>query len=142
MTSVLGVMVPSARAANAVANLNVSRVSAESYRRMRVFSSRSYVSMDFLTNNVKIYSRNKNQSFKKKSVDAVRIDALKEQDCHFLECITNHIPPLVSGMDGVRTLHYTQVIQKKIHERAFMKSLEPARKIFHGDNVILEGRLD
>lgn len=109
-----------------VADLNASRVSFRPERKMRIFSTSHYASIDFMANHANIYSRGKNGAIEHIKTEVSEIDALLEQARDFFENIRFARPPKISGEDGLRALHYTHLIQDRIEERAKRKELPQA----------------
>ncbi len=101
----------------AVMNLNVSRVSTEPVRKMRVFSTEAYASFDFRLNTATLVRRGPGNSVQSTQQTAPGIDALLEQAKDFIACIREGRRPLVAGEDGLRALKYAQVVVEKIRER-------------------------
>lgn len=93
-----------------VANVTASRVSAKMERKMRIFQSNAYVSVDFQNRELTRHRRGKKEMFPgvpeietEKSVfdDG---DALMAEIKHFVQCIRTGREPLVSGSAGRRAL--------------------------------------
>jgi predicted dehydrogenase len=101
----------------AVMNLNVSRVSAEPVRKMRVFSADAYASFDFRTNAATIVHRHSPKTPVVRKHDVPGFDPLLEQAKDFIVCIREGRRPLVAGEDGLRALKFAQVVVDKIRER-------------------------
>src|SRR5690606_29295164 len=85
----------------AVMNLNVSRVSTEVVRKLRIFSSGAYASFDFRENKASIY-RMTDHGIVSNVREVSAIDPLRDQLKDFLRCVREGARPLVSGEDGVR----------------------------------------
>jgi predicted dehydrogenase len=93
-----------------VANVTASRVSMKVERKMRMFRPQSYVSVDFQnrtlvchrTGNGEMYPGIPEILTEQKQFE--NNDALREEICHFLECIGDGKQPLVSGEAGKRAL--------------------------------------
>ncbi len=103
-------------AGGAVMNLNVSRVSAEPVRKLRVFFKDAYASFDFSENTAAVYRR-VGTGVERTQHEAVGVDPLREQARDFLHCVTTGRRPLVAGEDGVRALKFAQIVVDKIRER-------------------------
>jgi predicted dehydrogenase len=101
----------------AVMNLNVSRVSKEPVRKMRVFSAQTYASFDFHQNTATLSRRGDAKSIEQTQSSVPGIDALLEQAKDFIACVREGRRPLVAGEDGLRALKYAQVVVEKIRER-------------------------
>jgi len=93
-----------------VANVTASRISLKSERKMRIFQSDSYISVDFQNKTLAVFRKGSgemfpgvpNVSMEEKSFE--QGDALKAEIASFLECIRTGRPPVVSGSDGKRAL--------------------------------------
>ena len=109
----------------AVANLSVSRVSSVQLRKFRVFSTDSYVSMDFVNNNVKLYQRSSTGKIHQHEEAAVQVDPLMIQAEAFIHSIRTGEPPIVTGRDGLRALKCAKEIQKSISQRSHQGSEVP-----------------
>ncbi len=106
----------------AAVNLNVSRVSLDPVRKLRVFFDDLYASLDFIDNSVKVYSRTADRSIQLVRRDRVVLDPLAEQIADFVECIKVGRKPVVTAQDGIRALRFAKTIVQKIHERPSRRS--------------------
>ncbi|BDV42539.1 UDP-N-acetylglucosamine 3-dehydrogenase [Geotalea uraniireducens] len=103
-----------------VANVTASRISMKSERRMRIFQSDSYITVDF--QNKKLAQFRKGTGEMLPGVPNVIVDeqnfepgdALKAEIASFLECIRTGATPVVSGRDGKRALETALLINKKL----------------------------
>src|SRR5207245_7654021 len=84
----------------AVANLTASRVSQERVRKIRFFSSESYISVDTKEQEVKGY-RLANRSIQPIEVTVAKKEPLRAELEAFLRCVGDRSRPLVDGADGV-----------------------------------------
>jgi predicted dehydrogenase len=84
----------------AVANLTASRVSQERVRKIRFFSSESYISVDTKEQEVKGY-RLENRSIQPIDVTVEKQEPLRAELEAFLRCVRDRSRPLVDGADGV-----------------------------------------
>lgn len=103
-------------AGGAVMNLNVSRVSAEPVRKLRVFFKDAYASFDFSENTAAVFRR-VGINVERTQHEATGVDPLREQARDFLHCVRTGRRPLVAGEDGVRALKFAQIVVDKIRER-------------------------
>jgi len=93
-----------------VANVTASRVSNKSDRKMRIFQSDAYLSVDFQNRELAIYKKGKGEMYPgvpnidihKENFD--KSDALKEEIKDFLHCIESKSKPKVTGQDAKRAL--------------------------------------
>lgn len=80
----------------AVANITSSRVSRDRMRKLRIFARNRYISVDYLEQGLTV-CRKKNDDI---DVEQIRVDKeepLKLEIEHFLSCILQESPPIVSG---------------------------------------------
>ena len=119
-----------------VANLTASRISQGSMRKMRIFQTSQYTTIDFLQKSVETYNlRNKipdNKNYKsvfpivgqeKKYIiyDCPKIsdyNALREELNHFSDAVNKGIKPEVDGHSGIAALKVALEIQKIIDKDA------------------------
>jgi predicted dehydrogenase len=83
----------------AVANLTASRVSQDRVRKIRFFSSESYVSVDTKEQEVKGY-RLVGRSIEPLEISVQKKEPLRAELEAFIACVRSRKPPLVSGEDG------------------------------------------
>ncbi|MBT4760347.1 MAG: Gfo/Idh/MocA family oxidoreductase [Bdellovibrionaceae bacterium] len=104
----------------AVANITASRVSQTAQRKFRVFQEDQYLSIDFGSGQVQLYTKEgelKDESklpIKKEEWNLEKSDALLAETEAFLDAIINDKPCLVSGEDGVRALQLAEQIIQQI----------------------------
>lgn len=107
-----------------VANVTASRVSREAVRKIRIFQSDAYISIDYQSRRISIFRKDgggvpvpglPNVSMEEKSF--AQSDALMAEIRAFVEAVKNGSPPVVSGEDGKRALELALRINKKLwHE--------------------------
>jgi predicted dehydrogenase len=103
-----------------IADLSASRISLEQYRKIRIFQSDAYVSIDYARKDLKIY-RKKTPIVKSFSdIEIVRPSLKNEEPLrlelqHFLECIEHGKKPLVSGEHGRDALELGLEILEQLH---------------------------
>jgi predicted dehydrogenase len=99
-----------------VANITASRISLKSERKMRIFQSDAYLSVDFQNRIFSYHRKGTDEMYP--GVPAIESqeteyqdgDALKAEIEHFIHCIRHNGKPLVAGEDGLRALQVaTQV---------------------------------
>jgi predicted dehydrogenase len=101
-----------------ILNLTASRVSVEPLRKIRLFQSDAYISIDLLQNNVVVARRvgepggEKPPEIRGERLELDSGDALLAQDAAFADSIATRRPPVVSGEDGYRALD----LALRIHE--------------------------
>ena len=100
----------------AVANVTSSRISMKKMRKMRLFQSDAYISMDFL--------EKKSQIISLTSLDSaiempgfLHHNALKEELRSFAEAIFYKKQPIVTVNDGVKALQLAHKIIENLHSR-------------------------
>jgi predicted dehydrogenase len=102
-----------------VANVSASRISLEKFRKIRIFQSQSYLSLDYAKPSLKIYRKKTEviKSLKDISVKfpkLAKLEPLKEEIKHFIGCIREKREPLVSGEHGRDALEVCLEILNKI----------------------------
>lgn len=96
-----------------VANVTASRVSTKTERRMRVFESDTYISMDFVQKSVDI-RRRRAGTIETEIMRHADGDALRTQIESFLDAVRRGAPPLVGGNDGKRALETALAIAAQL----------------------------
>ena len=99
----------------AVANLTASRVSQERVRKVRFFSSESYVSVDTKEQEVKGYR------LAGRAIDPIDVTVQKKEPLRaeleaFLQCVRDRTRPLVSGEDGLAAVALAKRVAAAIDE--------------------------
>lgn len=122
-----------------VANLTASRVALKTMRKIRIFSSDSYISMDFGKNYGLIAKKSPEFSFENVNVDEVRglsigelkemmlddfftvremeideVEPLKAELESFVDCVRNGRTPVVSAADGIRSMETAEMILEAV----------------------------
>jgi predicted dehydrogenase len=92
-----------------VADLTVSRVTPELQRKVRIFQSDAYLSLDYLTQTLEIYRRRMDPESHRPIIDREVLspekhDALTVELESFLNAIRNGRRPVVTGEDGLEAL--------------------------------------
>jgi predicted dehydrogenase len=107
-------------ASGLIANLTASRVSAEKVRKFRVFSPRTYISVDFARREAQVYRLTDGETgpeIKVEQTAAPDEEPLQRQLAAFVECARSRATPVVSGADGLRALRLAHVILDRIAEQ-------------------------
>ncbi len=99
---------------NAVCNLTASRVTPDVQRRIRIFQDDAYISLDYVSQEAQIYTKDATGIHHKK-IDITKADSLKEELSDFIECVRSNKRPLVSGEEGREALAVALEISKQIH---------------------------
>jgi predicted dehydrogenase len=103
-----------------ILNLTASRVSLDRLRKVRVFQSDAYISIDFGANEITVVRREgRPEAGEMPRIRAEKIaldpaDALLAQDRAFAESVRMRTPPLVTGDDGYRALDLALRIEESI----------------------------
>jgi predicted dehydrogenase len=100
-------------ASGCVANVTASRVSNKTERKMRIFESDSYVSIDFQAKSVSI-RRRRGGAIESEELRSDDNDALRAQIASFLNAVRTGTPPVVSGEDGKRALEAALAISARL----------------------------
>lgn len=96
-----------------VCNLTSSRVSEEPVRKIRIFFENTYISLDYKNERAFVY-RKSGQRILKKPLPIEREPSLWKELAYFLECITKHKKPAVSGEVARQALDVALKIKEKI----------------------------
>jgi len=99
---------------HAVCNLTASRVTPDIQRRIRIFQDNAYISLDYVTQEAQIYTRD-NGDIHHKKINIKKADSLKEELFDFIECVRSKKRPLVSGEEGREALAVALEISEQIH---------------------------
>lgn len=103
-----------------VANVTASRISLKSERKMRIFQSDSYISVDFQNKKLAVFRKGTGEMFPgvpKVDMEETSFeqgDALKAEIASFLDCVRTGAQPVVSGQDGKRALETALKISNKL----------------------------
>jgi predicted dehydrogenase len=103
-----------------VANVTASRISLKSERRMRIFQSDAYITLDFQNKKIAVFRKGDGEMFP--GVPNVTIDqrelgqgdVLMAEIESFLEAVAGNGLPVVSGEDGRRALETALLINRKL----------------------------
>jgi predicted dehydrogenase len=104
-----------------IANLTASRVSAEKVRKFRVFSPRTYISVDFAKREAQVYRLRDGSAgpeIQAEHTSAPDEEPLQRQLAGFIECSRSRATPAVTGADGLRALRLAHTILARIAEQA------------------------
>ncbi len=100
-----------------VVNLTSSRISQKNERKIRIFEKEKYFSVDFMTSNIKKYSKNKNiknKLFNMTEYNYTKSDALKDEINNFIKSCLKQEKPLVDGAQGMEAVKIASIISKKL----------------------------
>ncbi|MCM8760856.1 MAG: Gfo/Idh/MocA family oxidoreductase [Candidatus Omnitrophica bacterium] len=96
-----------------IADITASRVTKDVVRKMRIFQEDSYLSLDYVSQDVSIFNKIDDKIIQKK-IRIKKQKPLKKELKSFIECVKSGKRPLVSGIEGRRALQVALEIVKKI----------------------------
>ncbi|MBI4025163.1 MAG: Gfo/Idh/MocA family oxidoreductase [Verrucomicrobia bacterium] len=102
-----------------VANITTSRISPEKLRKIRVFSSDSYISLDYQNQEGLVYWK-EGGVIKRDTVPVVKDEPLKVELASFVESVRRRSEPKVSGADAKRALDMAVAIIEQIRHQTPM----------------------
>ena len=79
-----------------VANLTASRISDEAMRKIRIFLRNAYISLDYRAQQAFIYKKEA-AGINKVAMPIEKEQPLKKELASFIDCVSNHKEPVVSG---------------------------------------------
>ncbi len=98
-----------------VCDLTASRVTPDVNRKIRIFQDDAYISLDYVTQEALIYTK-ENGGIHHKKIDITKSDSLREELSDFVDCIRTKKRPLVSGEDGREALALALRITQQIKD--------------------------
>lgn len=115
----------------AVANVTASRVSVKMERKLRIFQHDAFISLDLHNKKLDIHRKGQSEMFpgipeiirEEQSFEEAG-DALRDEIISFLDCITHHKQPIVTGEDGLKALATAIEISRIVSEQKFMEDFE------------------
>jgi predicted dehydrogenase len=96
-----------------IADITASRVTKDVVRKIRIFQEDSYISLDYVNQEVTLFKKT-GPKIKKEKVKIKKTEPLKEELCSFIDCVRNGSRPVVSGVEGKRALAVALAILEKI----------------------------
>jgi predicted dehydrogenase len=109
-------------ASGCIANITASRVAGERLRKLRVFQPNEYFSLDYAQQEVAVCRLIPAQGRKPKIVagmlEVARREPLLAEIEHFLDAVRNRREPIVSGIEGRRSLALANEVLEKIREHS------------------------
>ncbi len=99
-----------------VANVTSSRLSRDKLRKIRIFQSDSYISLDYLTQKIDLY-RKKGDVISGEKISPQKLEPLKLEIEDFIKCVVKGKRPLVSGEEGMEVLKVALEIERQIHNQ-------------------------
>ena len=100
-----------------VANLTCSRVSDEWLRKIRIFQKDAYISLDYKEARACVYKKSGRQ-ITKEELPIEKEEPLRKELESFLECISQHKEPIVSGKLAREALKVALEIQNQIWRKS------------------------
>jgi predicted dehydrogenase len=100
-----------------ILNLTASRVSAERMRKIRIFQSNAYISIDLGNNEISWVRLDRSEDppkIESEQLEFDRADALLAQDRAFAQCLRDRSTPVVSAEDGYRALDLALRVQESM----------------------------
>jgi len=108
-----------------IANLTVSRVTPVKKRKLRVFQSDAYISLNYAKQSMEVFRRVAARNagpgepawkIVRRSEAIKREEPLKKELDHFLHCVANQVEPQVTGEHGTTALDIAIEVTKLIRE--------------------------
>jgi predicted dehydrogenase len=96
-----------------VANLTASRISDETMRKIRIFQENTYISLDYKEAKATVYKKGA-FTITKHNLPIEKEQPLQKELQSFVDCVTNHKQPLVSGPVAREALKVALTIQDQI----------------------------
>ena len=99
----------------AVANVTASRISAQKIRKLRVFESAAYHSLDYSDQQVERYAlvmKDGERVIEHGTLPVTRDEPLRREIAEFLDCVRSRQAPRVTGADGRRALALARQIAR------------------------------
>lgn len=110
-----------------VVNLNASRISVKSNRKIRIFQPSAYITLNYAKQTLQVYYKSEIQKISKRGLLPVvprakkmRLkpeEPLKAELDHFIECVKNGRTPDVTAEHGRNALEIAVEISRQIRER-------------------------
>ncbi|MCX5704757.1 MAG: Gfo/Idh/MocA family oxidoreductase [Candidatus Omnitrophica bacterium] len=99
-----------------IANLTASRISDEWLRKIRIFQKDTYISLDYKEAKACVYRKDGAQ-ITKQDLPIEKEQPLQKELQSFIDCVTSHTEPLVSGPVAREALKVALEIQKQIWQK-------------------------
>ena len=96
-----------------IADITASRVTKDVVRKIRIFQEDSYISLDYVNQEVTIFKKT-GEKIQKEKVKVKKVEPLTEELQSFIECVATGKKPAVSGIEGRRALAVALAILEKI----------------------------
>ncbi|MDP3791021.1 MAG: Gfo/Idh/MocA family oxidoreductase [Candidatus Omnitrophota bacterium] len=99
-----------------IADITASRVTKDVVRKIRIFQEESYISLDYVNQEVTIFKKT-GKKIQKEKIKIKKTEPLKEELQSFIECVRTGKRPVVSGVEGRRALAVALAILEKIKSK-------------------------
>jgi len=96
-----------------IADITASRVTKDVVRKIRIFQEDSYITLDYVNQEVTIFKKT-GARIKKEKVKIKKAEPLNDELRSFVECVRTGKKPIVSGVEGRRALAVALDILVKI----------------------------
>ncbi|HVD76532.1 MAG TPA: Gfo/Idh/MocA family oxidoreductase [Vicinamibacteria bacterium] len=106
-------------ASGLIANLTASRVSAEKVRKFRVFSPKTYISVDFAARSAQVYRLIQGEGGPEITTERTAApdeEPLRRQLTAFVTAVRERTVPAVTGADGLRALTLAHTVLARMTE--------------------------
>jgi len=106
-------------ASGLIANLTASRVSAEKVRKFRVFSPKTYISVDFAARSAQVYRLIQGKGGPEITTETTAApdeEPLRRQLAAFVAAVRERTAPVVTGADGLRALTLAHTVLARMTE--------------------------
>jgi len=111
-----------------IANMTASRISFEKMRKIRIFQSNAYISLDYQNQEGMIY-RTEGSRIVRERMPLEKDEPLKLEIRSFLECVRASRKPVVPGEHGRQALRVASEITRLLQENPlYRESIEERRK--------------
>lgn len=97
-----------------IANITASRVSADTMRKIRIFQSNSYISIDFAKASVDLFNLEENKQIKHTHLAMSESDALAAEIRSFIDAVKGKSPIKVDGAAGYRAIEVAHTIKNSL----------------------------
>jgi len=97
----------------AVANVTASRVSPERMRKIRIFQSDAYISLDYISQDYVIY-RKTEAGIERKTVELAKEEPLMLELSDFADCVARSRTPEVSGESAMAALEVALWVMREV----------------------------
>tara|TARA_Y100000588_G_scaffold280981_1_gene298016 strand:- start:2685 stop:3629 length:945 start_codon:yes stop_codon:yes gene_type:complete len=106
----------------AIANVTASRVSKQTFRRIRIFGRSCYLGLNFKNQQIDLMRPGRaptDGGFSEMVAETIEVDPRPPLDAeleHFVQCVKKSKTPLVTGTEGIRALEVAHQVRKRISD--------------------------